>query len=149
MGGGLPMLHYFSIRPEELSYEIPSRSVVHSTLGGAWIDDFGVGIKTIHLTGNTGWRGVLIPGELWFLNFRELIYETYFRRRLEASNSGQDPDTVRLFFVDTLNMIMAWVHPTEFVHKRSKTKPLLHQYSVKLTVVKESGVSSLIGGLIG
>lgn len=143
------MLHYFSIRPKELSYEIPSRSIVHSTLGGAWIDDFGVGIKTIHLTGHTGWRGVLIPGELWFLNFRELIYETYFSRRLAMSDSGKDPDEVRLFFVDTLNSIMAWVHPTEFVHKRSKSEPLLHQYSVKLAVIKESGVSSLIGGLLG
>lgn len=144
--GNAPVPFYFVLRPEELSYEIPSRSVVHSTLGGAWIDDFGIGIKTIHLSGHAGWRE---GGEPWFILFRELVYETYFRRRLEASNSGQDPDDIGLYYADTLNLIMARVHPTEFIHKRSKTKPLLHQYSIKLSVVKESGVSSLIGGLIG
>lgn len=146
---GPPTFHYFAPRPEDFSYEIPSRANVHQTLGGAWVDDFGVGLKRITLSGITGWRGVAIPGELWFLTFRELVYETYFQRRQLATNIGQDPDTVRLFYVDTLNALACWVHPVEFAHERSKSQPLLHRYRIQLVVVQELGILNWINGAIG
>lgn len=146
---GVPTFHYFAPRPEEFSYEIPSRANVHQTLGGAWVDDFGVGLKRITLSGSPGWRGVILPGELWFLSFRELVYETYFQRRQLAANLGQDPDTVRLFYVDSLNYLACWVHPVEFFHERTNAKPLLHKYRIQLVVVEELGVLSWINRTIG
>lgn len=149
-GGGVPAFHYFNVRPEDLHYEIPSRSNVHQTLGGAWVDDFGVGLKQITLSGTTGWRGAALPGELWFLTFRELVYELYFARRQQVANLGVDPDTVRLFYVDTLNYLVCWVHPTEFHHERSRSHPLLHRYRIQLAVVAELGLLSMLNrGLSG
>lgn len=148
-GGGIPLFHYFNIRPSDFRYEIPSRSNVHQTLGGAWIDDFGVGLKTITLSGTTGWRGnSLLPGEVWFLNFREMIYETYFLRRQAMANAGQDPDQVRLFYADTLNALACWVHPTEFNEDKRSIKPLIWEYRLRLVVVQELGILRAINGAL-
>lgn len=148
-GMGIPMFHYFSLRPEEFEYDIPSRANVHQTLGGAWVDDFGVGLKRVILSGTTGWRGTVIPGELWFVAFRELVYETYFQRRQRAAFLGQDPDMVRLFYVDTLNYVACWVHPVEFSHERSKSRPLVHRYRIQLVVVEELGILNWLNGKLG
>lgn len=147
-GLGVPTFHYFSLRPEEFNYEIPSRANVHQTLGGAWVDDFGVGLKRITLSGTTGWRGVVIPGELWFLAFRELVYERYFALRQLAANTGVDPDTIRLFYVDTLNYLACWVHPVEFTHERSKSRPLLHRYRIQFVVVQEFGILNWLNNTV-
>lgn len=141
VGMGVPVIFYFQIKPNEWHYEIPSRSNVHQALGGAWVDDFGVGLKQLTISGVSGWGGKPLPGELWFLQFRELIYETYFIRRRLAANMGVDPDTVALYMADALNVVVCRVHPVEFHHERSVTpSPLLHNYRLQFAVIQELGI---------
>ena len=128
--------HVFWIRPEEVTYTRPTRATIVQTLGGAWADDWGEGVQEIVANGHTGWRGNLyIPGELGFLNLRELVIEQFHKSRLNKTQSGQDPDTVSLVWTDTLNDVNAYVYPAQFQLKRHKSRPLLYQFSLRLLVL--------------
>lgn len=135
-GGGLILPYVFFPRPEQMEYHEPNRVSVMQTLGGAWADDWGAGIVEVTMSGTTGWRGgSLLPGEASFLYFRELIVERFHERRLALANQGLDPDAVQLWLADTLNSKVAQVFPVSFVLKRSRTRPLLFQFDLRLSVL--------------
>lgn len=46
----------FALNPEEYTQSEPHRVTVTPTKGGAWADDFGLGIPTIQFKGTTGFR---------------------------------------------------------------------------------------------
>ncbi len=128
--------HVFYPRPEEMTFSHPAAATVKPTLGGAWVDDFGKGIEQITIEGHTGWRGGFgIPGELKFLNLRKLIIDQYRDLRNVAVLAGQDPNTVELLLLDTLNLYAAIVYPMDFQLKRNKNRPLLFIYQLKLIVL--------------
>ena len=139
-GGGLAGLmwtHIFLIRPEELTYTHPARVSAVQTLGGAFADDFGEGLIEAHIAGHTGWRGSLeIPGELQFLNLRELVWKRYFNLRNQRASAGQDPDQIEMILTDTLNVVAAVVVPQSFQLRRHRSRPLLYQFDLRLTVVR-------------
>lgn len=129
----------FVIRPEELTRVDASRVMVHQTLGVnhyGWVDSFGRGLPTINISGNTGWRikqdgedGIdrLISLKAQFDNWHEI--------RQEKINLGENPDDVRLLFVDTLDRFAVNVVPMQFVLKRSKSRPLLMQYNIAMVAL--------------
>jgi hypothetical protein len=126
----------FGIRPEELTVSEPSRLTVQSTLGGAWADTFGVGVSTITLSGHNGWRGgILSSGEDLFQQLQATCFTGWHQAREDAVSQGQDPDSVQLFFTDSLDDIAVLVAPESFTLRRSKTSPLLMRYSIKLVVL--------------
>lgn len=143
----------FGLRPEELTVSEPSRLTAQQTLGGAWADSFDRGIATITLAGHNGWRGGLLSsGEDLFLQLRATCFTGWHQARADAIAQGQDPDSVLLYFTDSLDDIASIVAPESFTLHRSKTSPLLMRYSIKLLVLgpadgPESIVDEIINGL--
>lgn len=133
-----PVVHRLVIRPEDLSINFSSRLNVHQTLGDAWADSFGVGLPTIQMSGHTGWGSGSRPDGI--KQFNDLYFKCFKRwhsQRDEAVRRGQDPDLVRLIFVDTLDSVVWVVAPQSFVLKRNKSRPLLTQYTISLTKVRK------------
>lgn len=138
--GGVIRSFTLPIRPEDLSINRPMRSTVHQTLDKqtqGWVDEFGPGLPTITISGNTGWRaqssgmdGLQAFEELsWFIN------ERYPKVRQIAIDYGRDPAVAKLILVDVLDNFAWEVAPTQFVLRRSKSRPLLYQYNITLQVV--------------
>jgi len=128
----------FTIRPEDLTWSEPSRLAVVQTLGDAWVDAFGPGIATITIAGHTGWRGG--QGGDWLAQFNQLRYVA-FTRWHEMVSESKDPESVVMWFVDSLDERVARVVPQNFVLKRSKSRPLFMQYNIQFLVVKQADVS--------
>lgn len=118
------------IRPEELSRTSPSRMSVNQTLGGAWVDSFGEGLESITISGTLGWRTGQDgrDGGDRLLDMRERTFERWHSLRQRAVDIGDDPNDVKLRFVDTLNSYTAVIAPQVFEIRRSKSRPLLASY---------------------
>lgn len=126
----------FGLRPEELTVTEPSRLTAQQTLGGAWADSFDRGISTITLAGTNGWRGGLLSsGEDLFQQLRATCFTGWHQARADAIAQGQDPDSVQLYFTDSLDDIAVIVAPESFTLRRSKSSPLLMRYSIRLLVL--------------
>ncbi|SMF93887.1 hypothetical protein SAMN02949497_1182 [Methylomagnum ishizawai] len=137
--GGPVEFHNLAIRPEDLTRTEPSRTVVQQTLGGAFVDSFGRGLGQITLAGNTGWKRKFPTHRDWleeYLQLRERVYAGWHYHREFLALAGKDPNEVKLVFVDTLDQICSVVVPSQFVIKRSKSRPLLIAYHIVLSVVE-------------
>jgi hypothetical protein len=154
---GLPPVSLnLAIRPEDLVRSDSSRLNVQQTLGGAWADAFGPGIPTITISGHTGWRrtmGSADDGEARFHALKDQVFDQWHARRRDAVQAGRDPDLVQLIFADALDRITVVVAPVSFTLRRSKSRPLLFQYQINLTVLDQNvGQASFLqfggGGLL-
>lgn len=133
------------VRPEELTRTDPSRTTVNQTLGGAWCDEFGAGVPTINISGTTGWKtdSAAKDGIQRLTDLKTLVYDKWHAGRSRAYKTGIDPSQVQLLFVDGLDGFMANVIPGQFVLRRSRTRPLLAQYQIPMTVISDiAGVYS-------
>jgi hypothetical protein len=134
-----------NIRPEDLTRNESSRSAVHQTLGHGdvkgWVDGFGVGMPSVAISGNTGWRQALGTGKdgaQAFEDLNQLVMHDYHGAKQSAIDRGLDPALVRLLFIDTLDAFAWSVVPTQFTLRRSKSRPLLWQYNINLQAVSTS-----------
>ncbi len=129
------------IRPEELTRTEPSRATVSQTLGRGiegWVDDFGAGLPTVNIAGHTGWRASVADnqdGAMSFASLNGLVAKTYHDAKQAAMDAGLDPASVRLIFVDMLDDFTYSVVPTQFVLRRSKSRPLLFQYNIAMQAI--------------
>lgn len=149
LGGlGIPMGFYlFYPRPEDLQYTHPSRGTVIQTFDGGFVDDFGEGLTDISVSGHTGWNGDLLPGELKFYALRDLVILRYHNLRAGKARAGLPIDSVKLYWVDTLNMMVYEVYPVSFTARRNRQQPLLYKFSMRLTGINRIfGISDFIGG---
>lgn len=134
--GDLPISVTLRVRPEDLTYSNNSRLNVQQTLKGAWADNWGEGIPTINIAGNTGWRTApdgLDGGERYQQLFDQ-VYTQWHQRRRNAIASGVDPNLVQLIYSDALNNISVVVAPNTFVLRRNRQRPLLCMYQIAMTV---------------
>lgn len=137
--GGIGKGHTLSINPEDLTISEPSRVSVQQTLGAAWVDNFGPGLRTITISGTTGWRSKN-GGPDWEAEFKSLYDEAFANWHLLRETqikAGLDPNDIKMEFVDTLDGITVYVVPQNFVLKRSKARPLLVQYNISMCVESE------------
>lgn len=145
-GGALQSNYVMNIRPEELTVDEPTRVNVTQTLGGAWADIFGLGIATVNIQGHTGWRGssgssfgtsfdLGKDGEAYFHALRNDIFRGFFAAGTAAIAAGRNPGVIECLFTDTLNSMVMSVVPTNFQLRRHKSRPLLLQYKMTLTVL--------------
>ena len=134
-----------AVRPEDLTRTEPARATVHQTLGRetvGWVDHFGEGLPSVTISGHTGWRhasGLGLDGAQSFEALNQLVVHDYAQAKQAAIDMGQDPESVKLIFVDLLDSFAWSVVPTQFVLRRSKSRPLLFQYNITLQAV-ETGV---------
>lgn len=132
------------IRPEDLNRVESSRATVHQTLGRGdpgpigWVDNFGESLPSVTISGHTGWRyaeGIGRDGWASFEALNQLVQHDYHEAKQEAIDSGRDPAEVQLLFVDALDNFAWSVVPTQFVLRRSKSRPLLYQYQIALQAI--------------
>lgn len=131
-----------TIRPEDLTRVDSSRLSTQQTLGGAWVDNFGPGIPSLNISGHTGWRrrfGVdnERDGQERFRYLFENVFTRWHKLRNDAMKAGDNPDKVKLIFADALDQFAVVVAPVSFTLKRSKSRPLLCQYQIGMTVVSQ------------
>lgn len=130
-----------SIQPEDLTRNEPSRSSVHQTLGrevAGWVDNFGEGLPSVTIAGHTGWRyaqGSGMDGAQAFEALNDLVVRQFHAQKQSAIDRGIDPGLVKLLFIDTLDGFAWSVVPTQFVLRRSRSRPLLFQYNISLQAV--------------
>lgn len=128
------------IRPEDLTVNRPMRQTFHQTLDKrttGWVDEFGPGLPTVTIAGHTGWRPQSsgMDGIQSFDELSRFINEQYPALRQIAIDNGRDPAVAKLILVDLLDNFAWEVAPTQFVLRRSKSRPLLYQYNITLQVV--------------
>lgn len=129
----IPWFYLFYPRPEDLQYTHPSRGTVIQTFDGGFVDDFGEGLADIIVTGNTGWNGGLLPGELKFYALRDMVVIRYHLMRKAKADAGLPIDSVKMYWVDTLNLLVYEVYPVSFTARKNKARPLLYQFTLRLT----------------
>lgn len=140
--GAAPVSVSLVIRPEDLTRTDSSRIATHQTLGGAWVDNFGPGLPALTISGHTGWRRRVAgddeqDGLERFQHLYEHVFTKWHERRADAIRAGQDPDRVRLVYADALDQFAVVVAPISFTLRRSKSRPLLCQYQIAMTVVSQ------------
>lgn len=130
----------FNIRPEELTVSEPSRVSVQQTLGGAWLDNAGPGVKVVTLSGTTGWRARYgeEDGHSLFKRLNKVVYADWHAKRNAAIEAGNNPDNIQLVLVDELDELVYVVAPMSFQLRRNKNRPLLMQYQILLNVIAET-----------
>lgn len=148
--GGM-WLHEFKTRPEDVTYNHPTRATVIQTLGGAFVDDFGEGIVEITVQGHTGWRyapninGGLgsMDGAQQMYNLRYYFFQVFHEQRMLAAQAGLAPDdVVNLYWIDALHFCAYRVYPVALQVRKNKSRPLLYQYQLRLT-----GLEKILGEL--
>lgn len=137
-----------NVRPEDLTRNEPSRVSVHQTLGrevSGWVDNFGEGLPSVTISGHTGWgAGGRPDGANAFHQLNELVAHEYHAAKQSAIDSGMDPASVKLIFSDLLDDFTWNVVPTQFILRRSRSRPLLFQYNISLQAVSTSIDSPLM-----
>jgi hypothetical protein len=147
-GFNIPWFTLLHPRPEDIQYTHPSRGTVIQTFDGGFVDDFGEGLCDIVITGNTGWRGGIIPGEAAFFLLRDWIVLRFHALRKQQADAGKPIDDVKMFLVDTLNLYVYEVYPISFTGRKNKSRPLLYQYTIRLTGLDRMfGLNSLDGAI--
>lgn len=143
-GGSLSTPVTLTIRPEDLTRNEPQRVSVHQTLGNGeaatgWVDYFGEGLGSVNINGHTGWgAGGRPDGATVFHELNDLVSHDYPAAKQAAVDSGMDPATVKLLFIDMLDDFAWSVVPTQFILRRSKSRPLLYQYNISLQAISNS-----------
>ncbi len=137
-GGSFSSQIILALRPEDLTRTEPSRITPHQTLGRGmigWADQFGPGLPSVSIAGHTGWRpggGSGEDGIAAFLALNHLVHHGFHEAVQQAIDTGRDPAMVKLIFADLLDEFCWSVVPTSFVLRRSRSRPLLMQYTIQL-----------------
>ena len=122
------------LNPEEYTLVEPARVNVTQTSGGAFIDDFGLGIPILYFRGQTGFKNRdndINSGLKNFKNLRDDIYRAYFKNQVPGEQSDYE---LHLYnFVDQDYLIVV---PQIFTLQRSVSQPLLFRYEARLMVLR-------------
>lgn len=151
-GFGIPApvsFYLFNPRPESVQYNYPTRGTVIQTFDGGFVDDFGEGLVDIVVSGHTGWRkGLVMDGYLAFVTFRELVVRMFHQLRAMQAAAGQPIENVKMYWVDTLNLCVYEVYPISLQTSKNRQRPLLYQYTLRMTGIKSYGVADMLGGFL-
>lgn len=148
-------VYFFNINPEEYRKEEPNRVQVTQTIGGAFVDDFGVGVPTFNIRGHTGWHTSFDPSDLDNKDGVE-----FFKKLLSISRSATG-DGLTHTFEDArafrANRELVFINPQDgegweivmntFTLTRSASRPLLYQYDISFTGLRLLGSVPIIAGL--
>lgn len=148
-------VYFFNINPEEYRKEEPNRVQVTQTIGGAFVDDFGVGIPTFSIRGHTGWHTSFDPTNLDNKDGVE-----FFKKLLSISRASTG-DGLTHTFEDArafrANQELVFINPQDgegweivlntFTLTRSASRPLLYQYDISFTGIRLLGSVPFIQGL--
>lgn len=130
------------VNPATKTYTHDIRTTLTQTEGGAWIDDFGMGVPTLQLQGNTGWRALkgeyqhaLVDGfQSWNHLYRDIL-QYFFALRKQAQNA----DDISFVVIDDADQVTYRVMPNQQLQlSRTSSSPLLFPYSITFIVLSSS-----------
>lgn len=129
------------IRPADLVRNEPMRVAVHQTLGrevAGWVDNYGLGLPSVTISGNTGWRvgGVSgMDGAAAFERLNNVVMHEFAAMKQWRIQSGLDPAGCKLLFVDMLDNFTWSVVAPQFELRRNRSNPLLYMYNIRLQAI--------------
>lgn len=117
----------FIVNPSEYQQREPNKATLTHTKGGAWIDAWGAGVLEFHIRGITGGHRGDRAYRNW-IKLRDCIRAVY------ASVQDGQPITeyLRLYNYTDHEYWHCWPMPNGLELTRSKSNPLLYQYSLSL-----------------
>lgn len=128
--------HTFLVNPQDMSQTEPALANVQQTLTGNVINDFGEGLKTVSISGVTGYKarynadGVLRDGYTEFKHLRNEIYRKFIR--------AKDAD-YELHWYNWEDEEYYNVQPIMFKLQRNKQDALLYRYDFQFTCLNPIG----------
>lgn len=143
------------LNPEEFTQTEPKRVNVTQTKGGAFVEHFGEGLKTITIRGTTGYKPAVVDtgfaetsggvnvksrepgsGAYHFFRLRQIIREW-------ATNSKENAEDYELWFSNKADDEIFQVVVTNFALLRAVGRPLLYQYNIQMTVIADIKVKKV------
>lgn len=125
---------HFSVNPSEYQQREPNKATLTHTKGGAWIDAWGAGVLEFHIRGITGGHRGDKGYQNW-IKLRDCIRAVY--------DSIQDGQTIteylRLYNYTDNEFWHCWPMPNGLELTRSKSNPLIYQYSLSLWGLSKIG----------
>jgi LysM repeat protein len=128
----------FPIKPGEFQSDHPARVTTTQTLQGVYQDFGGLGVQKLTYQGNTGWRrrAPNAPHD-GFEVFQALYKETYLRYH-QLIQEANDPSEVKCLVIDDLYDTVYEVSLDDFKATKSRSTPLLYNYTIPMTVITSS-----------
>src|SRR5579872_5883614 len=108
------MNYGLGVKPQNIHITRSARGSIFNTASAAFLNDFGEGIATVNISGNTGYGAQFGKGFLQFKNM-EVMFSAY----LAARQTAIDPSGVVLLYIDSLNAEAFSVYPMRFTLTRS------------------------------
>lgn len=125
---------HFSVNPSEYQQREPNKATLTHTKGGAWIDAWGAGVLEFHIRGITGGHRDDKGYQNW-IKLRDCIRAVY--------DSIQDGQTIteylRLYNYTDNEFWHCWPMQNGLELTRSKSNPLIYQYSLSLWGLSKIG----------
>lgn len=130
------------VNPESFTQVDPGRVTITQTKGGAFVDHFGPGLILITIAGVTGYRNrqignSKISGQEHFLELRAMI-----RRWWEEAQQTLYSGKVHLKFYNLADAESFEVATAAVNLSRSVGRPLLYQYNIQMTCIKQYGTKA-------
>jgi nucleoid-associated protein YgaU len=158
-------VYTFSLPPEGSEIVMTQRVSETETFGGVFVDDYGMGLAKIHLSGSTGnsnfkkiHRGD--KSDIWLTGKEEIFYlrDAIIRYKEQEKLKGEGSSTMFLYNLNAVgsaayegNMHLgadfmdAWeVVLKDFKIIQSKEKPFTYNYAIDFTGVRLLGTSKII-----
>lgn len=135
-----------AVKPQLLNLNRVARGSVFNTASAAFLNDFGEGVPSLELAGNTGFGSEYGSG---FLTFK--LLEAMFIEYLDLRETKLDPSNVHLFYLDTLNIEFFECYPMRFSLNRIARSPQLYFYEISLVILNdllETALSKIAGQVI-
>lgn len=154
----------FSLPPEGIEITMPQRVSETKTFGGLFVDDYGIDVAKIHLSGTTGnscfkkiYRG-MDTAETWLTGKEEIYYLRDHIIRYKDRGRNKEVPPIYLYnlgaqgSVKDSNLVTgmgssvvdAWeVILKDFKITQSKDKPFVYIYSIDFTGIRLLGTSNI------
>jgi len=139
----------FTINPQEYQMHEPTRQGTTQTLGGAWVDFYGLGLPRITMSGTTGWfpfakraTNTKPTGLAEFIRLRNTIFRKYAvllndKNKYNFEQRIQNQLQLRFYAWDTRDYVVVLID--DFILKRNAQRPLLYDYQITMTVIGHIG----------
>ncbi len=130
---GSLVLHTLLVNPSDFAQEEAGRGSVVQTLGGAYVQDFGIGLPTVTLSGTTGYstrtsaEGKKLDGYEELINFRARVY----RKFLQANDPAH-----AMYWYNWEDDEHYEIQPQDFRVQRNKSEPTLYRYEFRFTCLR-------------
>lgn len=131
-GGGPTVSLTLTLNPSMMQISTPVRQSTTQTLGGIFKDIADLGIKSIQLQGNTGWRG---GNGLDGFQTAQYLYTNIFKEFVKRFTAN--PGVPELLMTDDLNGYSYSISMDDFQTVQDKSSPLLIQYTIPITVLQD------------